>query len=288
MASPRSTAAPTSRTSSLIRNPAKVSRPSGQFGITRTAKPGRRNATIPVESRPADDFMIMGQRFEQRDERGRADDLTPFCCAWNWMRGHFRHFRFRRAFGAMRAIGRAATGLAARGLLSRSQRRTRRRAGVLSGLPDAFGQSWSIHYKPRFSTRTAAKASGRETRAGDDLAAVGHRTSVRPSSLGGAFAELQQVIGFVAPARAQQRPSCFPPCGAKFLLRHRLGSGMARRRPYPEQVDRRVCRARPGADQRPDGLPKWRCGFRRALFGFDPAGDDHLHRGARCRVALTI
>ncbi len=92
--------------------------------------------------------------------------LTPFCCAWNWDARPFPTFRSTRAFGATAAIGRRGNWIGGKGpYVSLPSPDAPPGPGSYAVFPTLSGQAWSVHYKPRFSTRTAAKASGRETRA---------------------------------------------------------------------------------------------------------------------------
>lgn len=145
--------------------------------------------------------------------------LTPFCCAWNYDARPFPTFPLETAVwgdagnwpggnwigGKANALAIPA-GLAAPG------------AVAYATFPALAGQGWSVHYKPRFSTRVQSHASGRETRSSAcaaplwDIELTFDLLRAAPE-----YAELQTLAGFFETAAGQGNPFLFaPPAGAAY------------------------------------------------------------------------
>ena len=137
--------------------------------------------------------------------------LTPFCCAWNWDARPFPTFPLSTGVWGDAGNWTCGNWLGGKGpYVSIPSPDALPGPGSYPVFPTLSGQSWSVHYKPRFSTRTAAKASGRETRAAamtSPLWDIEIRFDVLRSA--SAFAELQQVIGFVAASAGAATPFLF-------------------------------------------------------------------------------
>jgi uncharacterized protein (TIGR02217 family) len=154
--------------------------------------------------------------------------LTPFCCAWNWDARPFPTFPL-----TSRAWGDAANWAAGNWMDGKGPYVPipapdgEPQPGSYPVFPALSGQSWSVHYKPRFSTRTAAKTSGRETRAAG-MASPLWDIELKFDALGSAtaFAELQRLMAFVNEQGGSQTPFLFaPPSGLGNCTAASLGVG---------------------------------------------------------------
>lgn len=140
--------------------------------------------------------------------------LTPFCCAWNWDARPFPTFPLGSTWGDG---GNWATGnwIGGKGpALIPAPAPAPPGAGSFASFPVLIGEGWSVHYSPRFSTRTAAKVSGRETRAAlmaSPLWDIELTFDVLRS--GAAYLELQEVVGFIGDHAGQATPFLFAPPG---------------------------------------------------------------------------
>jgi uncharacterized protein (TIGR02217 family) len=142
--------------------------------------------------------------------------LTPFCCAWNWDARPFPTFPL--STGAWGDTGNWPSGnwLNGKGpYVAIPAPDTAPGPGSHPTFPTLSGQGWSVHYKPRFSTRTAAKASGRETRTSRVSAPLWDiELTFGVLRNAAAFGELQQVLAFVAGRAGSGAPFLFAPPGS--------------------------------------------------------------------------
>jgi hypothetical protein len=101
------------------------------------------------------------------------------------------------------------------------------RPGSYPTFPTLIGQGWSVHYSPRFSTKTSAKVSGRETRAGSFAAPMWDiELTFDLLRSDPAYGELQEVIGFIGENAGKRAPFLFsPPGGLGVFTGGALGTG---------------------------------------------------------------
>ncbi len=141
--------------------------------------------------------------------------LTPFCCAWNWDARPFPIFPLNSS--AWGDGGSWATGnwIAGKGpYLPVPPSPTPPGAGSYETFPVLVGEGWSVHYKPRFLTREAAKASGRSARsavASSPLWDIELTFDLLRSATG--YSELQEVIAFIGAQAGRATPFLFAPPG---------------------------------------------------------------------------
>jgi uncharacterized protein (TIGR02217 family) len=143
--------------------------------------------------------------------------LTPFCCAWNWDARPFPTFPLGSSVWGDVGNWPAGNWIGGKGpYVAIPTPDAPPDPGSYATFPTVAGQGWSVHYKPRFSTRAAAKVSGREMRAAamaSPLWDIELKFDLLRSAT--AFSELQQVIAFIAEAAGQATLFLFaPPAGA--------------------------------------------------------------------------
>ena len=143
--------------------------------------------------------------------------LTSLCCAWNWDARPFPTFPLDSS-----AWGDAANWPAGNWIGGKGPYVAIPAPDALPGLssyatfPTLLGQGWSLHYKPRFSTRTAAKVSGRETRT-SAMTSPMWDIELRFDALRSTYGDLQQLMAFVDEMAGQETPFLFaPPVGSSY------------------------------------------------------------------------
>ncbi|MCI4680172.1 glycoside hydrolase TIM-barrel-like domain-containing protein [Rhodoblastus acidophilus] len=142
--------------------------------------------------------------------------LTPFCCAWNWDARPFPTFPLNASAWGDAANWAAGNWIGGKGpYVAIPAPDAPPGPGAYATFPTLSGEAWSAHYKPRFSTRTAAKASGRETPAAvfaSPLWDIELRFDVLRSAT--AFSEMQEVLAFADEVAGQGAPFLFAPPGS--------------------------------------------------------------------------
>jgi hypothetical protein len=154
--------------------------------------------------------------------------LTPFCCAWNWDARPFPTFPLNSSAWGDGGNWQAGNWIGGKGpYLPPSAAPTPPVPGAWPTFPVLIGESWSVHYSPRFSTKASAKVSGRETRAGNwasplwDIELTFEFLRSDP-----AYGELQDVIGFIGENAGKLTPFLFaPPGGLGVFTGAALGTG---------------------------------------------------------------
>jgi len=141
--------------------------------------------------------------------------LTLFCCAWNWDARPFPTFPLDASAWGDATNWPAGNWIGGKGpYVAIPSADAPPGPGSYATFPNFIGEAWSVHYKPRFSTRAAAKASGRETRAAamaSPLWDIELRFDVLRSAA--SFFELQQMIAFFDEVAGQGAPFLFAPPG---------------------------------------------------------------------------
>jgi hypothetical protein len=139
-----------------------------------------------------------------------------FCCAWNWDARPFPVFPDRRdVWGDARNWSAGNWIGSGRLTLPPVVPSADPEPGVYPTFPSLAGLGWSVHVKPKFSTRIASHASGRETRAPYRANPV-YDIELTFDFLraDAAVAELQAIAGFYAAAGGQTALFWFTPPNA--------------------------------------------------------------------------
>jgi hypothetical protein len=154
--------------------------------------------------------------------------LTPFCCAWNWDARPFPTFPLNTSAWGDGGNWAAGNWIGGKGpYVQAPAADPPPGAGSYAIFPALTGEGWSVHYSPRFSTRSMAKVSGRETRAGVMASPLWDIdltfNFLRSDAVN---AELQTVIAFMLAQAGQATPFLFaPPGGLGVAFGVALGTG---------------------------------------------------------------
>ncbi|MGO8740087.1 baseplate megatron protein TIM-barrel domain-containing protein, partial [Rhodoblastus sp.] len=139
--------------------------------------------------------------------------LTLFCCAWNWDARPFPTFPLDSSVWGDTDNWPAGNWIGGKGpYVAIPTPASPPGPGSYAAFPAFMGQGWSVHYKPRFLTRTAAKVSGRETRTAQiasPLWDIELKFDVLRSDSG--FNELQQLLAFIDEVAGEETPFLFAP-----------------------------------------------------------------------------
>lgn len=142
--------------------------------------------------------------------------LSAFCCAWNWDARPFPTFPLRADIWGDGGNWAAGNWMGGKGpYVAFPAPDSPLGPQAYSSFPALSGQSWSVHYKPRFATRALAKVSGRESRSAAMAAPLWdidlNFAALRADA---DLADLQLLMGFFAAQRGSLSPFLFSPPGA--------------------------------------------------------------------------
>jgi uncharacterized protein (TIGR02217 family) len=162
--------------------------------------------------------------------------FTPFCCAWNWDARPFPVFPLDADAWSDGGDWPTGNWIGGKGpALDPPTVDAPPSPGTYGVFPVLIGQSWSVKYAPRYSTRVLTHVSGREARSA--------RTANPLYDIELSFDllrddesdnELQQVIGFMGLQAGQARPFLFaPPSSLSACSGASLGIGDGSIRSFP-------------------------------------------------------
>jgi hypothetical protein len=140
--------------------------------------------------------------------------LTPFCCAWNWDARPFPTFPLNASAWGDGGGWQAGNWIGGKGpYLPPAAAPTPPGAGSYPILPTLTSQGWSVHYKPRFVTRTSPKASGRESRLSLMASPLWDIELTFDVLRSDANLELQSLIAFLLQQQGMEAPFLIAPPG---------------------------------------------------------------------------
>jgi hypothetical protein len=174
------------------------------------------------------DYWAPGAGSHNQSASGVDMILLDFCCAWNWDARPFPTFPADPSIWGDAANWPAGNWIGGKGpYLPAPLPPAPPSPGSFLTFPTLLGEGWSVHYEPRFSTKTAAHVSGRETRRGQTAMPLWDiELSFDVLRGGPAYSEFEALAAFFSALAGQTDPFLFaPPNGLGVFAGAALGTG---------------------------------------------------------------
>jgi uncharacterized protein (TIGR02217 family) len=149
----------------------------------------------------------------ETSESGVAMIFTPFCCAWNWDARPFPVFPLDASVWSDGGNWPTGNWICGKGpMLDPPAADAPPGSGSYAAFPILIGQSWSVTYVPRFSTRIHFHVSGREARSARMVSPLYDiELSFDLLRDDSSYEEVRQVMGFIGAHAGQGQAFLFAP-----------------------------------------------------------------------------